>query len=117
MSELGDKYKRATEQVLHGYDTDKDKLGRSQKWKLTAIEQDKATGRDTGLMKQFIEDVEVAVNRLESVKEVVANLCKEACKPAKKMQRKVAAEPIEPASPNSPPPADTSVHGIDLGWD
>lgn len=111
MSELGERYKQATSEVLRRYDTEKDKLGRSQKWKLVAIEQDRAEGRDSGLMKQFMEDVEATVNRLESVKEVVANLCKEACKPAKKMQRKVAAEPIEPASP------DTSVHGIDLGWD
>jgi hypothetical protein len=111
MSELGNRYKQATEQVLHGYDTEKDKLGRSQKWKLSAIEQDRKEGRDSGLMKQFMEDVENTVNRLESVKQVVADLCKKACEPPKKKQQKVAAEPIEPASP------DTSKHGIDLGWD
>jgi hypothetical protein len=116
MSELGDRYKQATEQVLREYDTEKDKLGRSQKWKLAAIEQDRTQGHDSGLIKQFTEDVETTVNRLESVKEVVATLCKKACEPPKKKQRKVAVEPIEPASPDSPP-TDTSVHGIDLGWD
>lgn len=111
MSELGERYKQATSEVLRKYETEKDKLGRCQKWKLAAIEADRKAGHDSGLMKQFMEDVETTVNRLEEIKQVVAGLCKEACKPSKKMRRKVAAEPIEPASP------DTSVHGIDLGWD
>lgn len=112
MSELGDRYKQATGEVLRKYETEKDSLGRCQKWKLAAIEQDRKAGHDSGLMKQFAEDVETTFNRLESVKQVVADLCKKACEPPKKKQRKVvAAEPIEPASP------DTSVHGIDLGWD
>ena len=110
MSELGDRYKQATEQVLRKYETETDKLGRSQKWKLAAIETDRKSGHDSGLMKQFMEDVETTVNCLESVKEVVADLCKKACEPPKK-QRKVAVEPIEPASP------DPSVHGTDLEWD
>jgi len=111
MSELGERYKQATEQVLRKYGTDKDKLGRCQKWKLAAIETDRKAGHDSGLMKQFMEDVETTVNNLESVKKVVADLCKKACESPKKKQRKVVAvEPIEPASP------DTSVHGIDLGW-
>ena len=110
MSELGDRYKQATQEVLNRYETEKDHLGRCQKWKIAAMEEDRKAGRDSGVLKDFAEEVEKTVTRLESVKSVVATLCKEACKPSKK-QREVAAEPIEPASP------DTSVHGIDLGWD
>jgi hypothetical protein len=116
MSELGDKYKQATEQVLRKYGTDKDSLGRCQKWKLATIKSDRQSDNHSGLMKQFVEDVEATVNRLESAKQVVADLCSSnssssSSKPSKKQHNVVAVEPIEPISP------DTSSYGIDLRWD
>jgi hypothetical protein len=102
VSELGDRYKQATEEVLKRYETELDTKGRSQRWKLAAIEEDRKNGRDSGLMKDFAEQVEATVNRLNQVKIVVAALCKQAC---------------VPPTHNEPAPTDTSVHGIDLGWD
>jgi len=101
VSELGDRYKQATEEVLKRYETERDSLGRSQQWKLAAIEADRQAGRDSGLMKDFAEQVEITVNRIGQVKTVVAALCKQAC---------------VPPTHNEPTPADTSVHGIDLDW-
>lgn len=119
VSELGDRYRQATNEVLKQYETEKDGLGRCQKWKLAAIESDRISGNDSGLMKQFMEDVEATVNRLEAAKNVVATLCKEACKSSKKSKPMAVqpAKPAEPIHPDLPDTTDTSVHGIDLGWD
>jgi len=58
MSELGERYKQATEQVLHKYDTEMDSLGRSQKWKLDAIKKDRESCRDSSILTVFAEGVE-----------------------------------------------------------
>lgn len=108
MSELGNKYKQATEEVLNRYRTEKDGKGRSQLWKIVAMEEDRLSGNNNSqVLVSFMQEVETLVNELDSVKVVV----KQNVKKVMPKQRTVSAEPIEPASP------DTSSHGIDLGWD
>lgn len=112
MSETGDRYKTATAMVLKDYATKKDSLNRSQVWKIKAMEDDRAAGRDSGVLKNFAEEVEATVSILEKVSPVVTKLCQKACEKPKKA-KPMAVEPAEPAAP----PTDPSVHGIDLGWD
>ena len=112
MSETGDRYKVATAMVLKDYATKKDRLNRSQLWKIKAMEDDRAAGRDSGVLKNFAEEVEATVGILERVSPVVTKLCQKACEKPK--AKKIA---VAPATPAEPPPTDPSVHGIDLGWD
>lgn len=101
MSELGERYKMAESMVLHRYATEKNEKGHSQAWKIVAINEDRKSGKDSGVMKAFIQDVESTVTLLESAKPIVENLCKEACQPSNKVEVK-PAEPVQPES-SSPP--------------
>jgi hypothetical protein len=64
MSELGDKYRLAEQIVLQRYSLENDKDGHSQKWRVTAIEEDRRLGRDSHILQQFAEDVEKTVDQL-----------------------------------------------------
>jgi hypothetical protein len=114
MSEMGDRYKLAAGMVLAHWGNMKDDKGRSQVWKIAAYNEDVAKGRDSSIVKEFVSEVEKNVTTLIATKPVVEQLCKNACKNTKPPAKQtVATSPIEPATP----PADTSAHGIDLGWD
>jgi hypothetical protein len=65
MSKLGDNYKLATERVLNRWATEKDKFGRSQQWKIVALEEDKMTGKNSGVTVNFINEVEETVDMIE----------------------------------------------------
>lgn len=83
MSELGNIYKKAHQIVLNRYATEKDRQGRSQAWKVAAINEDKKVGKDTGLIKTYVDEVEATVDRLLSEE-----------------NKLVSAEPISPAKPH-----------------
>ena len=112
LSPLAKLYKRAEELVMDQYRTELDGKGRSQAWKADAVKEDRISNRRSGIVDQFISDVESAVDQLQ--KESVALPPKEPCKPVV-VQPVVAKHPPIPEPPYIPP--DTSVHGIDNGWD
>jgi hypothetical protein len=107
MTEMAERYKMAEEIVLKRYATELGPKGQCQKWKITAIAQDRKDRRlDTSVLELFMDEVEREVNRLISVKPIVQELCKKACEPPAVVEKK----PAEPESlPESP-------HGIDLDW-
>jgi hypothetical protein len=105
MSELGERYKKATEMVFHDYETVKDNRGLSQRWKIAAIEEDRKSGNDSSILIAFVKDVESKVNALESMK------------PQPKFvlaKHEIFNHWADKIKPSIPP--DTSVHGIDLNW-
>lgn len=65
MSKLGDNYKLATERVLNRWATEKDRFGRSQQWKIVALEEDRMTGKNSGVTVNFINEVEETVDVIE----------------------------------------------------
>jgi hypothetical protein len=108
MTEMAERYKMAEEIVLKRYATELGQKGQCQKWKITAIANDRKDGRlDTSVLELFMEDVSREVERLLSVKPIVQELCKKACEPVAVAEKK-PVEP-EPSLPESP-------HGIDLDW-
>ena len=104
MSELSERYKKATELVFHDYETVKDGRGLSQRWKIAAIEEDRKSGRDSSILEAFAKDVESQVNILESMKP----------QPKIVLTKHEVLTWADKIKPSTPP--DTSVHGIDLNW-
>jgi len=88
MSQLGDLYAEAHRIVLDRYAKEKDKLGRSQVWKIDTLNEDRKADKNTGLVETYIDEVEDIVEKLLAgqltEKEVV----------------RIAAEPMSPAKPH-----------------
>ena len=105
MSELSERYKKATEMVFHDYETVKDGRGLSQRWKIAAIEEDRKSGRDSSILEAFAKDVESQVNILESMKPQLKVIL---------TKHEIFNHWADKIKPSIPP--DTSVHGIDLNW-
>jgi len=110
LSPLGVLYKRAEESVMNRYRTELDGKGRSQAWKADAVKEDRISNRRSGIVDQFILDVESTVDQLQ--KESVALPPKEPCKPV--VVQSVAKHPPIAEPPYIPP--DTSMHGHDGDW-
>jgi hypothetical protein len=85
MSRLGEIYKQAHEIVLNRYATEKDNLGRSQKWKIELLNEDKKNNRDSGLIQRYINEVEATVDKILSEQHTSEG---------------VSAEPLAPAKPH-----------------
>jgi hypothetical protein len=79
LSELAQRYQKAEELVMARYASEKDRLGRSQFWKISAIAEDRRKERNTGLMDEFLKDVEQMVNLQVASVPIVESLCKTAC--------------------------------------
>jgi len=108
MTEMADRYRMAEEIVLKRYATELGQKGQCQKWKITAIADDRRDKRfDTSVLELFVDDVERDVERLLSVKPIVQELCKKTCEPLAVVEKKPVE--TEPSLPESP-------HGIDLDW-
>jgi hypothetical protein len=88
MSQLGDLYAEAHRIVLDRYAKEKDKLGRSQVWKIDTLNEDRKADKNTGLVETYIDEVEDIVEKLLAgqltEKEVV----------------RIAAEPMSTAKPH-----------------
>jgi len=82
VSKLGDLYKKAHQIVLKRYMTEKDEYGRSQVWKVAAINEDKKVSKDTGLIKTYIDEVEATIDKLLS-EEAKLEVSVESISPAK----------------------------------
>lgn len=68
MSQLADDYKFAESVVLDGYSKTLDSSGRSQKWKIEAIKEDRKNGKyDSFIMKEFVKDVEQKMDLMNSM--------------------------------------------------
>jgi len=89
---MAEKYKMAEEIVLKRYATELGPKGQCQKWKITAIANDRRDGRfDTSVLELFMEDVSREVERLLSVKPITQELCsKKACEPPSVVEKKPA---------------------------
>lgn len=87
-------YKEASELVLKKWETETDDKGRSQLWKVHAVKEDSKAGRDSGIMRIYVEEVERLVDQFETLTAEIKD--KITIKPP---SGPVAAEPIEPASP------------------
>ena len=94
---MGEIYHLSEQIILQKYALEKDEQGRSQFWKIAAIEEDRRSGRDTRLLQEFVNDIEVTVDKLTIKKKPVIHT-------ASKMvvhepqPHTIAAEPIAPAS-------------------
>ena len=99
MSEMGELYKLSEQIVLQKYTLEKDGQGRSQYWKVAAIEEDRRLNRDTSILQEFVNDVEKTVDRL-TVKTPITH--KASTVTHSQQPHTVAAEPIAPASPHNP---------------
>jgi hypothetical protein len=100
MSELGDRYRLAEQIVLQKYSLEKDEQGRSQHWKVAAIEEDRRLNHDSRVLQEFVKDIEKTVDRLTIKKSTVhksSTMVTHSQQP-----HTVAAEPIAPASPHNP---------------
>lgn len=71
LSPLGLLYKQAEEMVLQVYETKPGNNGLSQAWKIAALKQDRISSRRSGIVDQFIIDVEATVDRLQKAVEEV----------------------------------------------
>ena len=105
MSEAGDRYRRAREIVLKRYANEKDALGRSQVWKIDAIDNDTKASVDSGLVNIFVDEVEEAFNQLERQEKAVKV-------PVQAVEEPPVLTEIKPAAP----PNNANL-GVDLGWD
>ena len=105
MSEAGDRYKRARDIVLKRYATKKDTLGRSQVWKIDAIDNDTKASVDSGLVEIFVDEVEEAYNQLERQETAVKI-------PVQAVEEPAVLSEVKPAAP----PNNANL-GVDLGWD
>ena len=90
--------------VFNDYETIKDNRGLSQRWKIFAIEEDRKSGRNSGVLENFVKDVESKVNALELMKP----------QPKVNSDKHEVLTWADKIKPSTPP--DTSVHGIDLNW-
>ena len=100
MSELGELYRLSEQIVLQRYTLEKDAQGRSQFWKVAAIEEDRRLGRDTHILQEFVKDIEATVDKLTVKKPIIhksSSMVEHLPQP-----HTVAAEPISPASPHNP---------------
>ena len=104
MSKEGDRYKRARDMVLKQYATIKDAKGRSQEWKIEAIESDTKACKDSGLVETFVNEVEDAYNQLERAEEGFKV----------KVEVIKGEEVLAEVKPSVPP--NNASHGIDLDW-
>ena len=82
-------YKKATETVLKRWETEKDRHGHPQKWKIVALEEDRNNGKESGVVEMFVEEVERELNILE-MKPIEKSIDKV------EENQPVAAEPITP---------------------
>lgn len=115
LSPLGKLYKRAEESVMDRYRTELDNKGRSQAWKAEAVKEDRISNRRSGVVDQFIIDVESAVDRLQKAIEEVKQQEEILEKLVGKIpQVKKTKHPQSLGPPYIPP--DTSVHGYDGDW-
>jgi len=64
-------YRKATELVKRGYETETDKQGRSQRWKLDVIKEDSRAGKMTTVLRSFIDSIEEIVDRMETIQQIV----------------------------------------------
>lgn len=82
----------AEETVLKRYATEFGPKGQCQKWKITAIANDRKNGRlETSVLELFVDDVEREVDRILDVKPIIQELCpKEACDPPDVVEKRPA---------------------------
>ena len=99
MSELGELYRLSEQIVLQRYSLEKDEHGRSQHWKVAAIEEDRRLGRDSRILQQFVKDIEATIDKL-TVKKPITHTT--SSKTVIHEPHTVAAEPISPASNHHP---------------
>jgi hypothetical protein len=101
MSELGDRYRLAEQIVLQKYSLEKDEQGRSQYWKVVAIEEDRRLNHDSHVLQSFVEDVEKTVDRL-TVKTPITHKSSSVSTTVNHVSQShtVAAEPLIPAKPH-----------------
>ena len=97
---MGELYKLSEQIVLQKYTLEKDGQGRSQYWKVAAIEEDRRLNRDTSILQEFVNDVEKTVDRL-TVKTPITHKASTMVTHSQQPHT-VAAEPIAPASPHNP---------------
>jgi len=104
MSELGERYKLAEQIVLQRYSLEKDEQGRSQHWKVAAIEEDRRLNHDSHVLQSFVEDVESTVDRLTIKTPITHNAHKFSSVNITvnhvSQSHTVAAEPLSPAKPH-----------------
>jgi len=65
MNSLAENYRKAEEIIFARFTTEKDRLGRSQLWKIHAITEDRLKNKNTSLLETFLGEVESIVNQLE----------------------------------------------------
>ena len=63
---LAETYKKAQEIVFKKYNTEPDKLGRSQAWKVLEVEEYRKTGKENSIMDAFVRDISETVEKLIS---------------------------------------------------
>jgi hypothetical protein len=105
MSELGDRYRLAEQIVLQKYSLEKDEQGRSQYWKVAAIEEDRRLKHDSHILQSFVEDVEATVDRLTIKTPIVSHkspLVATTIVNHVSQSHTVAAEPLSPVKPHPP---------------
>jgi hypothetical protein len=88
MSQLGDLYAKAHKIVLDRYAKEKDRLGRSQIWKIDTLNEDRKADKNTGLVETYIDEVEDTVEKL-----LTGQL-------TEKETVEIAVEPMSPAKPH-----------------
>jgi hypothetical protein len=100
MSELGEIYRLSGQIVLQKYSLEKDEHGRSQFWKVAAIEEDRKASRDSRILQKFVKDIEQTVDKLTVKKSTIRKTSMMVSH--SQQPHTVAAEPIAPASPHNP---------------
>ena len=72
---LADDYKLVESLVLDGYRKNPDSNGRSQKWKIDAITEDrKAKNYDSNVMREFVQEIERKMDSLKSLSKTARQL-------------------------------------------
>jgi hypothetical protein len=89
--------------VLQRYSLEKDEHGRSQHWKVAAIEEDRRLKRDSHILQQFAEDIEQVVDRITVKTPVTTHKSASVATTTinhVSQSHTVAAEPLTPAKPH-----------------
>ena len=109
MTLLAELYEQAEKMDLEVYETKPGSNGLSQAWKIAALKEDRISNRRSGIVDQFILDVEATVDRLqEAIKEVKQQ---EAT-----LEKLVGQVPQVATKPVIVPPNNAEL-GIDRDWD
>lgn len=93
---LAETYREARRLVLKKYLTQPDKMGRSQVWKIAAIEEDCKTDKESTLVNQFLVDIDLVVANLVESERPTSSITKISIV---KPKHEISVSPVSPATP------------------